>query len=45
VHDEISGKIEAQWEDLGQQTLKNIAQPIRVYRVDSGKLDSPALGT
>jgi adenylate cyclase len=42
VHDEIADKIEAQWEDLGQQALKNIAQPIRVHRV---KPSSPALIT
>jgi len=33
VQDEIAGKIEALWEDLGPQKLKNISQPIRVYRV------------
>jgi len=42
VYDEISGKIEVGWEDLGQQALKNIAQPIRVYRVKSAKHDNPA---
>jgi len=33
VHDEIRGKIELAYEDIGEQRLKNIAQPVRVYRV------------
>src|SRR3984893_9169871 len=45
VHDEISGKIDAQFEDLGQQSLKNIAQSIRVYRVNLAERVSPALAT
>jgi adenylate cyclase len=43
VHDEIAGKIEAQWVDLGPQTLKNISQPIRVHR--AVKRDTPAIVT
>ena len=27
VHDEIAGKIDAAWDDLGLQSFKNIAQP------------------
>jgi adenylate cyclase len=33
VHAEILGKIEATISDLGPQHLKNIAAPVRVYRV------------
>ena len=33
VHDEVRGKIALALEDLGPQTLKNIARPVRVYRV------------
>ena len=33
VHDAVSGKVGFEYEDLGEQTLKNIAKPIRVYRV------------
>src|SRR4030095_10936308 len=33
VVDHVRNKIELQFEDLGQQTLKNIQQPLRVYRV------------
>jgi adenylate cyclase len=43
VHDEVRGKIEADWEDLGLQTLKNIAQPIRVFRINSVTRASPVL--
>ena len=34
VHAEIFGKIEATIDDLGPQRLKNIATPVRVYRVE-----------
>jgi len=33
VHDSVKGKIGFEYEDLGEQTLKNIAEPVRVYRV------------
>jgi adenylate cyclase len=42
VYDEINGKIEAEWEDLGHQSLKNIAQPIRVYRFNAVELKASA---
>jgi adenylate cyclase len=45
VHDEIVGKIDAEWQDLGLQSLKNIAQPIRAYRVDPTKRVDPTLMT
>src|SRR5512137_1576241 len=31
VHDAVEGKLGFEYEDLGEQTLKNIAEPIRVY--------------
>jgi adenylate cyclase len=31
--DAIDGKIEASFEDIGPQTIKNIAKPVRVYRL------------
>jgi adenylate cyclase len=34
VYEEIQGRIDLACEDLGAQQLKNIARPIRVYRVD-----------
>jgi adenylate cyclase len=33
VYEEISGRIDLTYEDIGQQQLKNIARPIRAYRV------------
>ncbi len=32
VYDQIEGKVEGQFDDLGMHTVKNIAKPIRVYR-------------
>lgn len=32
VYDQADGKLEASFEDLGAQTVKNIAKPVRVYR-------------
>lgn len=33
VADQARGKVEAKFEDLGSQTLKNIAEPVEVFRV------------
>jgi adenylate cyclase len=30
---QVRGKVEAEFEDIGEQSLKNIARPLRVYRV------------
>jgi adenylate cyclase len=32
---QVRGKVEAKFADLGEQSLKNIARPLRVYRVGS----------
>jgi TolB-like protein/class 3 adenylate cyclase len=32
---QVRGKVEAEFADLGEQNLKNIARPLRVYRVGS----------
>jgi len=32
---QVHGKVEAEFVDLGEQTLKNISRPLRVYRVGS----------
>jgi adenylate cyclase len=42
VHQEIRGKIAAQFEDLGPQKLKNIAEPVRVYRNMANTEPTPA---
>jgi TolB-like protein/class 3 adenylate cyclase len=33
AHDQVRGKVSVQFTDLGEQTLKNIARPIRAYAV------------
>jgi adenylate cyclase len=33
VHDQITNKLALAFEDLGEQTVKNIAKPVRVFRV------------
>jgi adenylate cyclase len=32
---QVRGKVEAEFADIGEQSLKNIARPLRVYRVSS----------
>src|SRR5207302_7153615 len=39
VRDHIGNRLDLTFEDMGEQTLKNIERPIRVYRVH---LDTPA---
>jgi len=38
VYEDISGKMQLAFVDLGEHQLKNIAQPIRVYRVSGEQL-------
>ena len=33
---QVRGKIDAEFADIGEQSLKNISRPLRVYRVSSG---------
>jgi len=33
AHDQVSGKVAVEFTDLGEQTLKNIARPVRAYAV------------
>jgi TolB-like protein/class 3 adenylate cyclase/tetratricopeptide (TPR) repeat protein len=33
VHTQIKGKVEVEFEDLGEQNLKNVSEPVRVYRI------------
>jgi len=33
VHDHIKNKLPLQYEDLGEQAVKNIAEPVRVWRI------------
>ena len=44
VHEQVDGKLEISCEDLGEQSVKNIARPVRAYRVKSsttGAADTP----
>jgi TolB-like protein/class 3 adenylate cyclase/Tfp pilus assembly protein PilF len=45
AHEHVRGRLEAEFIDLGEKALKNIARPVRVYaaRVDAGP-SGPALG-
>ncbi len=40
--DTINGKLDASFEDAGEQQLKNIAKPVRIYRLGTG---SPQAGS
>ena len=33
VHEEVVGKVEGAFEDLGEQVVKNISRPVRAYRL------------
>jgi TolB-like protein/Flp pilus assembly protein TadD len=36
VHDNVGSRLDLSFEDMGEQQLKNIARPIRVYRLATG---------
>ena len=40
VHDELRGRVEATFEDLGERELKNIARPVRAYALRSKDAES-----
>ena len=42
VQEDATGKLELSFEDLGEQTLKNIARPVRVYKVATGPVSTTA---
>ncbi|MBI3801724.1 MAG: tetratricopeptide repeat protein [Deltaproteobacteria bacterium] len=41
VHDQVRNRLALRYEDLGEQTLKNIERPIRVWRVRVEESESP----
>jgi len=43
AHRQISGKVDTAFDDMGPQTLKNIAEPTRVWRVRLGDGANPAV--
>jgi adenylate cyclase len=40
VHDQVRDKLDLAFDDLGEQALKNIARPVRVYRVRLGTAET-----
>lgn len=42
VHDQVAGKVDFDFVDLGPQNLKNISRPIRVYRMGDAAADPAA---
>jgi adenylate cyclase len=41
VHDQTRDRLDCAFEDAGEQNLKNIARPVRVYRIALGPADAP----
>src|SRR6202040_2760696 len=39
---QVRGKIDAEFADLGEQSLKNIARPLRVYRASPASASEPS---
>jgi TolB-like protein/Tfp pilus assembly protein PilF len=42
LHDQVLGKIDIAFADQGEQSLKNIPKPVRVYRVAASAEDKPS---
>ena len=42
VYDQVAGKLEAVFDDLGEHMVKNITRPIRVYRARAGSVGAQA---
>jgi len=42
VQEDAAGKLDLTFEDMGEQALKNIARPVRVYRVRDSAFESPS---
>ena len=43
VYDQITGKLDLGFQDIGEQALKNITRPVRVYRVSGARPLEPAV--
>ncbi len=43
VRDQVRDKLDFSFEDLGEQTVKNIARPVRVYRINTGIAERAAM--
>jgi TolB-like protein/tetratricopeptide (TPR) repeat protein len=42
VQEDVYGRIDVTFRDGGEQQLKNIARPIRIYRIQFGRTEAPA---
>jgi len=42
VQEDVAGKLDLTFEDLGEQSLKNIARPVRVYRIGDAASKGPS---
>jgi adenylate cyclase len=45
VQEDATGKLDLAFDDLGEQALKNIARPVRAYRVAMGATSAPVQET
>src|SRR4029453_8782587 len=45
VQEDVDGRIDVTFRDGGEQQLKNIARPVRIYRIQFGRTDAPATPT
>ncbi|MBV9834210.1 MAG: adenylate/guanylate cyclase domain-containing protein [Alphaproteobacteria bacterium] len=45
TYDQVRGKVAVEFVDLGEQSLKNIARPIRAYAVARGRMNQPRHGS
>ena len=43
AHRQVRGKVQSAFEDMGLQTLKNIAEPMRVWRIRKNSVSSLAI--
>jgi TolB-like protein/class 3 adenylate cyclase len=44
VHEDVAGRLNLSFEDMGEQSLKNIARPVRVYRITAPRPSQPHAG-
>ena len=45
IQEDVAGKLDLRFEDMGEQNLKNIARPVRVYRVRLLKIERTPTGS
>ncbi len=43
VQEDVDGRIDVTFRDGGEQQLKNIARPVRIYRIQFGRTEAPAV--